>query len=285
MPCAACALPDTRPRYICSQLNAAANNRHSASAPIAPAMPPLDPEPDDHADDDRDERAPHDQRRVGHRPAEEQRPTRHGQRSEPVEQAAIGVLGHADGAAGEQSVHRGERGDEEVDVLDVAGLDGAAEHEAEDQQEHDRRQRVDDEQLRCADELLDRAAGVGAGGGPHGRRVGGRGEGEGHAGAPVSARKTSSRVGRRRPMSSSSMPLSLRPRTASARRLVPVGDGHRHAAARFVEPWLLGAQRGEHRGHGRRGRRRGRRAPRSCRGRPSPSARSACQWRSTCRGR
>ena len=100
----------------------------------------------------------------------QQCPSGNGQRPQTVEEAALGILGDTDGAAREQAADGGERRDEEVDVLDVAGLDRAAEHVAEDQQEHRRGQRLHHEQLRRAHELLDRAPGVGVG---RRQRVGG----------------------------------------------------------------------------------------------------------------
>ena len=117
---------------------------------------------------------------------------------------------------GEHGAGRGETGDEEVDVGDVAGADRPAEDVAEDEQEHRRGQRPDDEQLRRAHELAQGAAGDGGRRVDDARSVGGCGDGDGHghgllllqaatsssvvdvssaAGRPVRVRKTSSSVG------------------------------------------------------------------------------------------
>ena len=110
---------------------------------------------------------PADERGVGHRAADQHRRARDRQRPQPVEQAALGVGRHPDrpAGAGEHRAGGGEAGDQEVDVGHRPGGDGAAEHVAEDEQEHHRRQRADDDELGRADELLERALGDGDDGG------------------------------------------------------------------------------------------------------------------------
>src|SRR5207245_743710 len=97
--------------------------------------------------------------------------------------------------------------------------DGAAEDVAEDEKEHGALDRPDDDELRGANELVDGASGNGERGG----------DGRSHAGLlrdqaasvvsrvlPVKARNTSSRVGRRRAMSSTATLCSSRVLIATA---------------------------------------------------------------------
>src|SRR5262249_12693152 len=156
----------------------------------------------------------------------------------------VGGQGHGGGAAEEHGLHE-DAGQEVVDVGHAGRADGAAEDVDEQQHEQHRLDRGEGEQLGGAGDagqvapggdgdVAGGAAGGGArreGGGDRGRAWGGRGGG-GHvlllsafrasrrwavpvaAGAgrsllvlwPVRARKTSSREGRRTPMSCAAMP-------------------------------------------------------------------------------
>ncbi len=62
------------------------------------------------------------------------------------------------------------------------------------------------------------------------------------------ARKTSSRVGRRRPMSSSSIALLAEQTHGVGESVGAFGDRNRDPAAGLVEPWRVGAERRQHLG-------------------------------------
>ena len=96
----------------------------------------------------------------------------HGQRTQPVEQAFGQILGHAGGRRhpGEQHAGGDEARHQEVDVTDAAG-DGAAEHVAEDEQEHRTLDQSDDEDLWGADRAQYGTPGHAQGGGGRARAV------------------------------------------------------------------------------------------------------------------
>ena len=79
------------------QENAAPNSRHSATAAMASSPDPWKRKPVRKPTLDRDEQRPGDEHRVGRRAAEEDRRPGDGQRPQPVEQAAVDILGDADG--------------------------------------------------------------------------------------------------------------------------------------------------------------------------------------------
>ena len=171
--------------------------------------------------------------------------------------------------------------------------DRAAEHEREQQHEHDRLEDREDRELRDARDALEVAPGDDRGrpARPGGRRpaaAGGVGAARscglpGHARGlrlvvvassaawPVRRRNTSSRVGRRRPMSSMAIPASSRSRTtcdqAPARRRATGTVSRRVCSSTVASPCAIGATRTST-ARGDVGRGRGRR-PRSARRRPA----------------
>ena len=147
----------------------------------------------------------------------EHRRARHRQRPEAVDQALLDVLGQAERR--DEPAERDRLDDDarhqEVDVVEAAAVDRAAEHVDEQQREHDRLDRVGDQQVGLARDPLEVAArehdGVGHGQGEraHARASSGISSsvlGSTAAARPVSEMKTSSSVGRRSTMSS--MPTS-----------------------------------------------------------------------------
>ena len=137
---------------------------------------PREGEAEAHAEPDGDERVEHrargteadrqpDRRSDGDTPGHEcglaqgppggQRRPGNWERPEPVDDAALDVLGDAGrgGHPGEQHAGDDESRDHEVDIAHaVGGADGAAEHVAEDEQEHRPLDGGDDEELRSAGE-------------------------------------------------------------------------------------------------------------------------------------
>ena len=102
-------------------VKAAPNSTHSPNAAERRGTPPWKRKPVAKPSTTVIERAPGDEHGVGQRPSEQRRRARDGQRPQPVEQAALDVVGHADGAAGEQSRADGHGRDEAVGVGDAAG--------------------------------------------------------------------------------------------------------------------------------------------------------------------
>src|SRR4029079_5635243 len=159
------------------------------------------------------------------RAPEEDRPARHRQRAEAVDQPLLDVLGQAE--RGDEPAE-GDRLDDdprhqEVDVLEARGLDRAAEDEHEQQHEHDGLDRVGDQEVGLARDPGQVALGQDERvGGGHRKRAHaatssvGWASGSSSAAWPVRARKTSSRVGRRIEMSSIPTSTSSRRRTAAA---------------------------------------------------------------------
>ena len=165
------------------------------------------------------ERVRHD---VGERPPGEHRRARHRQRAEAVDQPLVQVLVEPERGdePAEGDVLDDDPRDQEVDVAEAGRLDRAAEHVAEQQHEHDRLDREREQQLGRARQPDQVALG-------DDQRVGRRGASRGRSSAssssassaawPVSARNTSSSVGRRSARSSTPTPASLEPRAPPRR--------------------------------------------------------------------
>src|SRR5579884_784498 len=168
-----------------------------------------DGEADGGHDDDDEQVAAH----VGHRAARQHRRACHRQGTEALDQTLVQVLGQAHAGA-----HRAEgdglhedAGHHVVDVVEAGDLDGPAEHVAEQQHEHDRLHRQEEQRLRRSG-VADQVAlgdGQSVDQGPHhaaappGRPQRRQGDGGGRAHdtssalRPVRARNTSSRLGSR----------------------------------------------------------------------------------------
>ncbi|MEA2455838.1 MAG: high-affinity iron transporter, partial [Thermoleophilaceae bacterium] len=171
-------------------------------------------EPDGEQDDER--QAVEDD--VGERAAGQHRGAGHRQRAEAVDQALLDVLGEPE--RGHEPAE-GDRLDDdarhqEVHVVEAGRLDRAAEDVDEQQHEHDRLDRVGDQQVGLARDPQQVAPG-------EDERVLDRGHAacssaagaSSSVGRPVSVRKTSSSVGRRSAMSSIATPRWSSRRTAS----------------------------------------------------------------------
>ena len=167
MPWAAWALPATRPSQTNIHMKANPNTTHRPNAASASATVPWRRNP-----------TANPMAAVAARPRASRpvsattRPASdggagHGQRPQPVGEALLHVLGHAGRgvAPGEQHAGDDVARHQEVDVGTGPGLDGPAEHVAEDQQEHRPGDRADHQQLRGAHELADGPAGDRGGGG------------------------------------------------------------------------------------------------------------------------
>ena len=118
----------------------------------------------DHVADRRHQRDDQDvAHEVGQRAAYQHRRARHRHRAEAIDDAALEVLGQADRRlrrAERDRLHEDAR-QQEVDVIDSGGQRAphrAAEDVREQQHEHDRLDRREDEQLRLADEVAQVAA-------------------------------------------------------------------------------------------------------------------------------
>ena len=157
---------------------------------------------------------------------------------------------------------------QEVDVIDVAGVDRAAEDEAEQQHEHHRLDEGEDDVDRLAQGLAQLPRGHHAAVGEDlGERQPGRFGGDHAAFFPVSVRKTSSRLGCCSSMAAIGSALASSRRTASAEALGSV-IGEADLARGGVDDRLVG-EIGEH-ARPRPPSGSGRRAPRAPRRRRSP---------------
>ena len=119
-------------------------------------------EPDGEAKEGGHEEHPGREHDFGDRSAGDDGRAGDGQRAEAVVHTGCGVFGHAGRRVHPGPQERGgqEAGDEEVDVVHgAAGVDGAAEDVAEDEQEQGTHDRRKDDELRRAEELQARASG------------------------------------------------------------------------------------------------------------------------------
>ena len=84
----------------------------------------------------------------------ENRPSRHGQRTETIDHTSREILGESYCRVGRTENHRlhEDSGQKEVDVLDSRDRNRPAEHEREQQQEHDRLDGGDHQELRHPEE-------------------------------------------------------------------------------------------------------------------------------------
>src|SRR5918994_948802 len=182
-------------------------------------------EADQDSDREHDHELDHVRPDVRHDPARDHGRPPHRERPEPVDQALLEVLGEPERGHEAAEDHRldDDPGYQEVHVIEIPGVDRAAEDVHEQQHEHDRLDREADQEVGLAWDPLqaplrqDERVGDRVLDGRHRRSTSSASASSScSAACPVSRRNTSSRVGRRTAMSSIVSPASSSRRTASA---------------------------------------------------------------------
>ena len=249
--CTVSGLATARPTHPENAVSATPNITTTITMPIAAITPLWKRKPISRDARHEEQRLDREAGAVAHGAADQEGRAGDRQRAQPVDHAALEVVGDADARPHRRERHRlDEHGrDDEVLVADRPVDRGhRPEHEGEEDQLHQRLDRAEHDQLRVAQHAAQVATGDEPDVGEDPRRrergalLGGalahreRDRGVGHeaflcsAACPVSFRKTSSSDGRRRVRSASSRPTPSSARTASVSATAPVDDRRLDAA-------------------------------------------------------